>query len=160
MLKELEPVAASLLEERSRLNATLDLLSDEEAGRLKVNSDWSIKDALAHLAGAERGMLKLAERMARGENPQLSPEYDNNRYNARQVAKRQGMDLRGLRAELESSRSDLLAFIENLSADQLALHGEHPVEGDTTVKELLTVIGQHETSHGQDISYQCRELKK
>lgn len=160
MLKELEPIAGKLRETRGVLNGTLDKLTDEQATRVMVTPEWSIKDAVAHLAGAERGMLRIAQRMARGEDPQLSPNYDNDEANARMVAKRKGQPLAEIRKELDASRAELMAFLEGLTADKLALMGQHPLEGETTLKDLLVIVYSHETTHCKEIIQKCGELKK
>ncbi len=151
MLKELELIATKLQEERIALWRALDALTEEQAATLKVNNEWTIKDIVAHLAGAERGMLRMAQRMAQGENPRLPDGYRNDEYNARQVTKRAQVSLAQVREEMSGSRAELLAFMESLTAPQLALRGEHPRLGDTTVKDVLEVIGKHEGEHCGEI---------
>jgi hypothetical protein len=151
MLKELEPIASKLREERGVLWRALDALTEEQAATRKVNAQWTIKDIVAHLAGAERGMLRMAQRMASGENPRLPDGYKNDEYNARQVGKRAQVSVAQIRAEMDGSRAELLAFMQGLTAPQLALRGEHPILGDTTVKDVLEVIGKHEEEHCGEI---------
>ncbi len=160
MLKELGPIAAKLNEARMMLTRTLDQLTEEQVTQLMINPEWSVKDAIAHLIGAERGMTRMAQRFASGENPQLPDDYNNDVYNARQVAKRKAMSLVQVRAELETSRAELLVFMESLTADKLTLPGEHPLLGDTTVNAVLNVIASHEASHGNEISAKIHELKR
>ncbi len=160
MLKELGPIAAKLNEARMMLTRTLDQLTEEQVTQLMINPEWSVKDAIAHLIGAERGMTRMAQRFASGENPQLPDDYNNDVYNARQVAKRKAMSLVQVRAELETSRAELLVFMESLTADKLTLPGEHPLLGDTTVNAVLNVIASHEASHGNEIFAKIHELKR
>jgi hypothetical protein len=152
MLKELEPIADKLHKERAALNRVLDGLTEAQAAQTWVSADWALKDTLAHLAGAERGMLRMAQRMAQGENPRLPEGYNNDEYNARQIAKRKDKSLTEIRTELGASRAELMTFLENLTLPQLALRGEHPILGDTTVKDVLNVVGSHEASHCAEIS--------
>jgi uncharacterized protein (TIGR03083 family) len=160
VLNELEQVADQLREERRLLNRTLDSLTESQGVAIQVTPDWSIRDIVAHMAGSERGMLRLAQRMARGENPQLPPDYDNDVYNARQVAKRKNLSLVQLREEMEASRAELMAFMEGLTPGQLTLGGEHPIVGQTTVKGLIEVLGNHEASHTLEIINLIHELEK
>jgi uncharacterized protein (TIGR03083 family) len=160
MLKELELIVNHLNETHAILARALDALTEEQAARTMVMPEWSVKDIGAHLAGAERGMLRMAQRMANGENPRLPKDYSNDEYNRRQVAKRKEQSLAQIRAELDASRAELLAFMESLTADKLALPGEHPVLGDTTVKDVLDVIATHEALHGGEIAERIRELEK
>jgi len=160
MLKELEPIASKLSEARSVLIRSLNGLAEEQATQIFVTPEWSVKDAVAHLAGAERGMFRIAQRMARGEDPQVSPEYDNDFYNARQVAKRKEQSLVQVRAELDAARAELMTFLQNLTQEQLDLCGQHPLYGEVTLKELLVIIYSHETTHANEISVKIRESKK
>lgn len=160
MLKELAPIADKLNEERGVLDRQLDKLTEEQASRIRVTPEWTIKDALAHLVGAEKGMLGMAERMAREENPQLPPDYDNDRFNARQVAKRQGLALGQLRTELNSTRAQLMGLLDGLTQQQLELCGQHPLAGQIPLKDLLVIIYTHETTHCKEISDKVREATK
>ncbi len=152
MLDELAPIADKLKEERARLNATLDQIGEEQAVQVMVTPEWTIKDQVAHLAGAESGMLGIARRMALGQDPQLRPDYDNDFYNARQVAKRKQASLAQIREELETSRAELMTFMDTLKPEQLTLMGQHPLTGETTLKDLFGIIYRHETAHGKEIS--------
>ncbi len=160
MLKELEPIAAKLNEACAMMTRTLDQLGEDQATTWMVTPDWSVKDAIAHLVGAKRGMTRMAQRFAAGENPQLPEDYNNDYYNARQVAKRQAMSFGEVRAELAAAHQELLAFLESLTPQQLELRGEHPIAGEIPLKDLLVVIYNHETQHCKEINDKIREMKK
>ncbi len=160
MLKELETIASKLDEALSLLKRTLEGLTEEQADQVKITPEWSVRDEIAHLAAAKRGMLGIAQRMAGGLDPQLPPEYDNDVYNARQVAKRKGKSLVDLRQELEAVHAELMSFLNGLTPEQLDLMGQHPIYGQVKLKELLVIIYSHETTHNREISDKIRESKK
>ncbi len=160
MLTELREIADKLNEERGVLNREVESLTEEQAATIRVNPDWTIKDALAHLAGAERGMTRMAQGIARGENPQLPQGYNNDEYNARQVAKRRDLTLAQLRAELNETRGALMALLDSLTPEQLELCGEHPIARQISLKDLLVVIYRHEATHCSEIADKIRESKK
>ena len=160
MLKELEPITAKLNESFAMMTRTLDQLTEDQAVRLMVTPDWSVKDAVAHLVGAKRAMTRLAQRFAAGEDPQLPDDYDNDDNNARQVAKRKSMPLTQVRAELLAMHQELLTFLDRVTAPQLGLRGEHPLAGEIALKDLLVVIYSHETQHCNEIVQAIRESKK
>jgi uncharacterized damage-inducible protein DinB len=160
MLKELETMASKLSETRAMLSRALDRLTEEQATKIMINPEWSVKDEVAHLVSSERGMTGMAKRFATNENPQLPKDYNNDVYNARQVAKRKAMSFAEVRAELDASRKDLLAFLETVTPQQLDYPGEHPLKGQITLKELLVVIYSHETAHCKEISEKISESKK
>ncbi len=160
MLKELEGIASKLQEAHTVLYRTLNNTTDEQATQIMVTPEWSVKDVASHLAGAERGMLRLAQRFAKGEDPQLPSDYNNDEYNARQVAKRKSMPLSEIRAELDTIQSDMATFLDGITAQQLALCGQHPLEGEVSLKDLLIIIYTHSTTHCKEITNAIHESKK
>ena len=160
MLKELESMASKLSETRTMLSRALDPLTEEQATKVMINPDWSVRDEVAHLVSSERGMTGMAKRFATNENPQLPKDYNNDVYNARQIAKRKAMSFTEVRAELDGSRKDLLAFLETITPPQLDYRGEHPIAGQISLKELLVVLYNHETAHCREISEKISESKK
>lgn len=160
MLRELESIRDKLKEERAILERTIAPLGDAEAAQIFVTPEWSVKDEIAHLAGAERGMLRIAQRIARNENPELPEGYNNDEYNARQVAKRKNQTLAEIKAELDGSRAELIELLASVASDQLNLRGEHPLAGDVSLKDLLVVIYSHETTHAKEIADKVRQARK
>ena len=159
MLKELESISNKLVESHSVLYHTVGALTEVQAAAI-ANPQWNVKDVLAHLAGAERGMLRIAQAAARGENPQLPEGYDNDTFNARQVARRKGQLLAQTLDELKGIHNELTAFLDGITAEQLNRMGEHPLEGEIPLKDLLVVIYSHEVNHCNEITNALRAAKK
>src|SRR5262245_60397995 len=71
---------------------------------------WGVKEILGHIAGWQREMVPVLERLARGERP--LPEgvsyEDVDAWNARHVARRRDLTTEGVRAELDASHRDFL----------------------------------------------------
>ena len=160
MLKELEQIAAKLNEACAMLNHALDQVTDEQNVQLPMNPEWSVKDTMAHLISAKRGMTRLAQRFAAGEDPQLPDDYNNDTYNARQIAKRKAMSFADLRVEMDTAHKELVALLDGVTAQQLDLCGEHPLAGEIPLKDLLVVIYNHETQHCKEITEAIRASKK
>lgn len=159
MLKELESICNKLTEIHGVLYRTVGALSESDAAAI-ANPQWNVKDELAHLAGAERGMLRIAQASARGENPQLPEGYDNDVYNARQVAKRKEQTVAQILDELKTIHTEMSAFLDGVTAEQLTRMGEHPLAGEIPLKELLVVIYSHEVNHCNEITNALRAIKK
>jgi hypothetical protein len=147
MLPELEPLVMELVENRRLMDDFFFQLRDEQAERAPREGEYSPRQVLAHLAGAERGMTRLMLLMAAGETPRLKPDYDNDYYNARQQEKRARMTTAEVRAELEETRRELLAFMEGLKPVDLDQVGEHPTAGESSVRGVLEIILKHERDH-------------
>jgi len=120
----------------------------EQAGAVLVypgDPCWTVRELLAHLADAERGMLGQAQRIVRGE-PALPEGFDPARWNRRAVEKRAGASTADLLAEIEEAHRDWVAFVEGL--DDAALDRQ----GRTAEGELLPVeaFARHATEHRMD----------
>jgi len=159
MLKELESICNKLNESHGVLYHTVESLSDADAAAI-ANPQWNVKDELAHLAGAERGMLRIAQASARGDNPQLPEGYDNDTYNARQVAKRKDQSLAQVLTEIKGVHNEMSALLESITPEQLNRMGEHPLEGEIPLKDLLVVIYSHEVNHCNEITNALRAARK
>lgn len=160
MLPELQPLVQELAENRRILDANLGRLRAEEMNLSPREGEYSPRQVLAHLAGAERGMTRLMALMAKGEHPRLKPDYNNDYYNLRQQEKRAQMSVPQLRAELEETRADLLALMESLRAQDLDEQGEHPAVGETSVLGVLRTLQAHERDHIVAMSAWVDELTR
>ncbi|MBI3913166.1 MAG: DinB family protein [Chloroflexi bacterium] len=159
MLKELESITYKLNEAQTVLTRTLASVTEAQAAQTKVTDQWSVKDELAHLAGANRGMLRIAQGMARGEEPKLPAGYSNDEYNARQVAKRKNMTFKQIAEELDATHAEMIQFLGTVSLRQLELCGEHPLAGEVNLKDLLVIIYSHQTDHCKEVSAKLRKMK-
>ena len=117
----------------------------EQAGVVIVypgQPEWTVRELLAHLADAERGMLGQVRRIIRGE-PALPEGFDLERWNRRAVEKRAAATTADLVAEIESAHGAWVEFVETL--DDAALDRQ----GRTAEGELLTVeaFARHAAEH-------------
>ncbi len=63
-------ILASIRNERESLEATLGRLSEAQMTQPGVESDWTVKDILAHIVDWERRMVQWVEESLRGEVPE------------------------------------------------------------------------------------------
>ncbi len=115
--------ATQLRQEQTCLQAELAEaiagLSEEEAGRRPAEGEWSVKETLAHLSIAERGMQEYAAQLAVGlevedtANPTVWPE----RLAAVLAA---APTVEALLARLEQDQEEMALLIERLSEDTRA----------------------------------------
>jgi len=113
---------------------------------------WTVRDALAHLVTAGAGLLRAAQLMAEGAL-RMSPDFDLDRWNQRQVEKQAERTVGDLQTDLETLNGHVLAHLDRLSADETALdrRGQHAVFGDVSVELILRRIYRHEREHAQEI---------
>ncbi len=158
MLSQLEPIAQHLINNRRLLDEYVAQMNDEEIKRAPKEGEYSGREVIAHLAGANRGMTRLMQQMAAGQTPRLKADYNNDYYNARQQEKRAAMSVPALLAELDETHRDLLAFMETLSAEDLERRGQHPIVGDATVLQVLETLSAHERGHIEAWGEWAREM--
>ena len=98
---------------------------------------WGVREILAHIAGWQREMIPVLERVARGEKPipdGVSYE-DVDAWNARHVAARRGLTVEGVRAELDTSHRDFLATARAVPEARFA--------PDKTATRVVDLNGPH-----------------
>jgi uncharacterized damage-inducible protein DinB len=140
---ELEELLQKLESHRRELVGQVQKMSEEEAGRRPAEGEWSAKEQLVHLAAFERLWLEWAAKV-RDEpgsevgppppNPPAYPEADS-----RSVA--------DLLRRLAAARSDTLAGIEGLTADELKRRGKHMLFGEMSVLQMLRSLYRHDRMH-------------
>lgn len=142
ILQEMEEARRLLLEAAAAID-------DEAAVASTENPQWRVRDILSHLAGAERGMLRTADRFLAGGV--LPPGFSLDIWNQRQIEKRDHVSVADLTAELEASRLEAWAMLDRLSESELDVTGLHPAGLRTTVAGLFLTIANHELDHGNEI---------
>ncbi len=148
-----ERLKFKMAQARQELLATLQNLTPAQLELPTRNEGWSVGQVAAHIAGAEGGMEVIAQRIL-AQDPQqreTAAGLDIDRYNASMLRRRVGKSIPELQAELEASRSRMLAFLERVGEADLDLPGLHPAYGETTLYGLFVIIYKHERIHTEDI---------
>jgi hypothetical protein len=109
--------------ERAALETLLEPLSDHEMTQPGFESDWSVKDILAHIAAWERRMVGWIEESLRGETPSRPAPGtawdDLDRLNEQIYLQNRDRPLDQVRAEFEASYRESLAAIQGLTEEDL-----------------------------------------
>ncbi|NOX63519.1 MAG: DinB family protein [Chloroflexi bacterium] len=134
---------------RRLLLEVIEQLDDDAAMIATENPKWSLRDVLAHLSSAERGLLATIQRFLSGA--ELPPDFDLNYWNERQVNKRKDRTVAELAADLRASREQAWRLLESLSERDLAVMGQHPAGFRTTVAGIFYTIANHELDHGNEM---------
>jgi len=112
---------------------------------------WGVREILAHIAGWQREMIPVLERVARGEKPipdGVSYE-DLDGWNARHVGARRGLTVEGIRAELDASHRDFLAAARAVPEARFA--------PDKTATRVVDLNGPH---HYREHTAQIRAWRR
>ena len=136
------PVLVELVEEqRARLLALLEGLSEEQVAFRPAPDQWSIADVLRHVIAGEEGVARIVESLARGVVPEGQREM------GRQTPD-EGQPLAALIERLRAARADLLARVRGWPASpDLAATFEHPFFGPLNCKGWLAFQRLHDADH-------------
>jgi uncharacterized damage-inducible protein DinB len=143
---------AKLAESRRLLNAVFDQVGDGwETVIYAEGVGWTVRQIAAHLVDAERGHFTQANNIAEGRD--IIPEdFDIERYNASRTAKNQDKTPAESRADLETVRAQIIAWLDELDKEKLDRRGRHATLQIMTVHDILRLASLHERAHAGDIA--------
>ena len=114
------------------------------------DSEWTVRNILAHFVTTEQGFLELfPDILESGEG--VSEDFDINRYNARQQEKTADFSPSELLMKFQEVRAKMINWVATLSAEDLAQKGRHPFLGKTTLEEMLKLLYRHNQIHYRDM---------
>jgi uncharacterized damage-inducible protein DinB len=135
---------ASALETQSHYTLDVfDSFTDDQAGRLRGTTKWTLKETLGHLIDAERVFAYRAMRIARGDKTPL-PGFEQDDYIAGGNFNERDWD--NLIAEYSALRQSTVAFARGTTAEHLERMGtasNNPV----SARALLYITVGHERRH-------------
>jgi uncharacterized damage-inducible protein DinB len=135
-----------------KLLKALDGLTEEEATRSGLNTQWSVKDALAHIVAWElHGADIIGEIQAGTWKPQrLNKELIDN-FNAQAVEVRRDFTMREVSDEFNAAHARMLSLIEKLP-DEIE-------ESSPTYKFIEGVTFKHMSHHAAQIEQWRQKLQ-
>jgi uncharacterized protein (TIGR03083 family) len=100
---------------REKLIDSLDGLDEEQASRVGLTSEWSVKDALAHINAWELEGARIVSEIQNGTwQPQRLNKQQIDDFNARAVEERRTRSLDELREEFDAAHTRIEAVIASL----------------------------------------------
>lgn len=150
MSERKESLRAELETSRAYLLSVTEQIDPKRALLPTENPLWTVRDILAHLAGAEPGLQATVHRFLAGQ--ELPEGFSLDYWNRRQVEKRQERSVAELLASLAASREETRRLLDSLSEEQLDVPGRHAAGFETTVEGVFRILAFHERSHGQEIA--------
>ena len=145
-------LAAKLKSEGQKLTGFFSGLQDSQwsVELYTEGTVWTVRNALAHLATAERAFVKLFDQIRRGGHG-VSEDFSIDRYNASQQRKTNDWSPRQLIEQYEAARHDMVTLVSRMSDMDLDREGRHPFMGVTTLREMVKMIYIHNQMHQRDI---------
>jgi uncharacterized damage-inducible protein DinB len=131
-------------ESHKRLTAALENLTEEQATRKGLNPQWSIKDALSHIAAWEIEGARMLTEIQNGtwKPKKIDKELIDN-FNAQAVAARAGHSMPQVREEFDAAHREMERLIETLP--------DEVDEATPTYKYIEAVTFRHLTHHAAQI---------
>ncbi len=118
-----EKIVENVQRERESLEKTLAQLSNEQMTRTGVESDWSVKDILAHITDWEQRMVRWIDESLRGEVPERpAPGMtwdDLDRLNEQTYLKNRDRPLDDVLSGFDSSYQQTLKTVKGLTEEDL-----------------------------------------
>ena len=137
------------LQERVReshggLTAALEGLSEEEATRVGLTEQWSVKDALAHIAAWEIEAARIVKEIQSGTwKPRRMNQEMIDEFNRRAVEDRRGRSFPQVREEFDAAHAEMERVIDTLP--------EEVEESSPAYKYIEAVTFKHFAHHGAQI---------
>ena len=111
---------------------------------------WTIQNVLSHFVTAERGLLRLFERIRTGGEGS-SEDFSIDRYNAAQQQKTNQLTPKELLEQYKAIRADSVTWVLGLKESELGITGRHPYLGMTTIREMIKMLYLHNQMHSRDM---------
>jgi len=134
---------------RSSILRAAGSIPDDRIDEVFVGS-WGILELLAHLRGWDLTNIQAAKDILSGKVPDFYAESDKDwaSYNAKLVSQHREADLESMIASVDSSRSDLVALLNQLDAkDIFGDHGVRRGSYKVTIARLIEAETKDEIEH-------------
>jgi hypothetical protein len=152
MSERIEKIKADLSSSRQYLEHVLDSVGDRWDTQIYSDgAGWTIKQLAIHLSDADRGTNGQIMGIAAGREV-IPADFDLNRYNKRAVEKRTEMSIEDVRKSLNTTRGELLAWLDTVDDAALDNKGRHATLKILSIAEILEVMVAHERGHANDIA--------
>ncbi|HYY57090.1 MAG TPA: DinB family protein [Pyrinomonadaceae bacterium] len=131
-------------ESHARLAKALEGLSEEQATRVGLNPQWSVRDALAHIVAWEIQGANIVDEIQNGTwKPQRLNKEMIDDFNARAVEERRERSLGEVREEFDAAHSRMEGLIASLP--------DEVEESSPTYKFIEGVTFKHMAHHAAQI---------
>jgi hypothetical protein len=131
-------------ESHQKLTDALEGLSEEEATRVGLNPEWSIRDALSHIAAWEIEAARIVNEIQAGTwKPQRLNQEMIDEFNRQAVESRRERSMPQVREEFDAAHSEMERVIASLP--------DEVEESTPAFKYIEAVTFKHFTHHAAQI---------
>jgi hypothetical protein len=112
---------------------------------------WTVRDLVAHLLSAEKGLRRIAKNVAAG-GPGAPQGFDYNAHNAEEQVRMADLSPKKLLAGLTDARQATIDWVSELDEAVLDRTGHHPALGEVTLEALVNAFHGHQLMHLRDLN--------
>lgn len=146
------------MNEKSRLMAYLDEVRAEmraAVGRTdpeqKIYPGWGMRENIAHITGWDEVTVKALHAYLDSGGHYLMPAKSYDAHNEDMIKARAEMSFEEVLQEWEEIRATLKALLAKLSDEDLKVSIPFPWGLQGTIKDMLTIIAEHEREHSMEL---------
>ena len=118
---------------------------------------WTVRDMVAHLLSAEKGLRRIAKNVAAG-GPGAPRGFDYNAHNAEEQVRLADLSPKKLLAGLTDARQATIDWVSELDEADLDQTGYHPALGEVTLETLINAFHGHQLMHLRDLQALLRSV--
>ena len=149
-------VISAIRESRQQIEEAALSLPETAWSTGVYENGWTAKQLLCHLA-ADASLASVQITVAKARSPGPGPSFDQDAFNAVQVAARQGMPVSDLLNELHSNSEQSIAAVEAASDDLLAEPVQLPDAPQGPLGDvILEAVREHNATHLADLRSAAR----
>ncbi len=150
-----------LAENRAALWQALAGVSEEQIVSVPVVGDWTIKDAVGHIAYWEGVILDhVRESYAEGRPRPMPDDETDDVINPREAAKRKDWPWARVRAECENVRGALIGYVQRLTETDLAFQVPSPWWNEQRFYSVGQMIKEDAIGHCREHTEQIERWKR
>ena len=116
----------------------------------REDTDWTVKQVLAHFVTIERSMQWLFKNILSG-GPGSPKDFDIDRFNQTQPRKLDALSLAELISRFEAVRSKTILIVKEMSVQDLDREGWHVFHGHDKLERFVRWAYEHVDLHVADI---------
>lgn len=145
---------AELIQQLDQSHARMHAVLDGIDPQLRLSPTWTIKEAIAHIAGWDDLNIEMLRAHATGE-PYNAPEWLGiDHYNAQTVETRHSLSYEQTIAEWERTRLEFKSAILAIPPDKLDVPLMFLWGYQGTTAQLVAIMAHHENGHAAKIEQQ------
>jgi hypothetical protein len=141
-----------LAQARTDLEKLLTSLTDAQwrTPIFSAGDTWTVRDIVAHLTEAERGMSIHIHKIRQGKET-IPGDFNLAQWNGGLKGRMGSPSPADLLEALVQTRAKTLSVLDSIGPEEWDLIGRHPARGPITIEQYYETMANHDAEHIRDI---------